>query len=713
MNQTNNERRAGIVLVIDDDSTIRLLAKTTLTQAGYKVVEAADGETALGIFTTVNPDVVLLDIMLPGMDGFQICTAIRALPRGKDIPIIIMTGLGDNESIMIAYNAGATDFITKPVPWQTLAFRVHYIFRASQAFRDLRENEVRLSQAQHIARMGSWEWEPAEDRFEISDGCRAILNIPTSATTFNLGTFLALVHPHDLEQMKSIFDTIVNRFEPICADFRAIHDDQVERHFHIEAVTRRASNNQTVYITGTLQDISERKKTEEQIRFLAYYDSLTGLPNRVLFKEHLHRSLKNAQRRKCKLAILFLDLDRFKAINDSFGHSTGDLLLQEIAERLKKCLRQTDTISRRSPVIGDHSVARLGGDEFMILLDGIPTPESAAHVALRINEIFSEPFNLSPHVVYISCSIGISLFPDDALESEDLIKNADVAMYAAKELGRNTFQFYKADMNAASLQRLMMETLLRGAIERNEFILYFQPQIDNSTGRLVALEALIRWRRPEMGLISPATFIPIAEESSLIIDIDEWVLKNVCRQLKEWQNEGLTPVRVAVNLSGHHFRRNLLSAFVARILAESGVAPHLLELELTEGVLVLEQSEAIEILSSLRKMGVNISIDDFGTGYSSLNYLKNLPLTTLKIDRCFVKEIDKGIEAQAIIKAIIALAKGLSLEIIAEGVETEAQLTFLRENGCTIIQGFYYSPPITSSEISTIFLEERIFTGTP
>ncbi|MFZ3209420.1 MAG: EAL domain-containing protein [Geobacteraceae bacterium] len=710
MTQSCNEKTRGRVLVIDDDVTICLLAKTTLTQAGYDVLEAANSDTALEMFTTFCPDVVLLDIMLPGMDGFQLCAAIRALPEHKDTPVIIMTGLDDSDAIMTAYRVGATDFITKPVSWQALAYRIHYIFRASQAFRDLRQSEERLSQAQRIARMGSWEWQPAEDRIDMSENCRLILGLPSVGYPLSLAVLMSIIHPEDHDQVTRVLEAAKNSIKSVCTEFRVVTNDRSERYMHAEAVAMHESHNQSVRITGTLLDISDRKKTEGQIRFLAYYDSLTGLPNRVLFKEHLNRAITLSCRHKRKLAVLFIDIDRFKGVNDSLGHTIGDLLLQRIAERLHDCIRQTDIICRKGPVRGEFSIARLGGDEFIIMLEDVTTPESTAHVAHRIIESFAIPFQLSTYEVYITCSIGICLFPDDAKETDELIKNADIAMYASKELGRNTFQFYKTEMNAATLQRLIMENQLRGAIERNEFILHYQPQVDSSTGRLVALEALVRWHRPDMGVVSPAEFITIAEESGVICNIDEWVLNSVCSQLKAWQEEGITPIRVAINLSGHHFRRNKLTATVFRALTESGVAPHLLELELTEGVLMQQLSETVATLSALRKMGVNISIDDFGMGYSSLNYLKNFPLSTLKIDGSFVKDIGNGIESAAIIKAIIALAKGLKLEVIAEGVETKEQLDFLNKSGCTIIQGFIYSTPLSLLEVSVLLSEGHIFT---
>ena len=440
----------------------------------------------------------------------------------------------------------------------------------------------------------------------------------------------------------------------------------------------------------------KHKQAEKRILQMAYYDDLTGLPNRTLFHDRLQQSLEHNERYKGNSAILFLDLDNFKRINDTLNHSVGDLLLKAVAERLTKHVRTADTVARQEINVLSNTVARLGGDEFTVLLTEINSLQDAAKVAQRILNSLFVPFRLDGHEVFVSGSIGIAVYPSDGEDMDSLIKNADTAMYHAKNQGRNNFQFYKQSMNATAFERLTMENSLRKAVERDELILYYQPRMDIRTGKIVATEALLRWNHPDKGLLAPAEFISLAEETGLIIPIGEWVLQTACNQNKAWQVPGsvLTPVSVSVNLSAQQFRQEGFVKIIEKILYDSFLEPEYLELEITESVIMKNAEIIIAMFHKLKNMGVQLSMDDFGTGYSSFSYLKRFPLDIIKIDRSFIKEISEKNEDAAIVKAIIAMAHTLKLSVVAEGVETEQQLELLRKLGCDEMQGYLLSPPL-------------------
>jgi len=443
------------------------------------------------------------------------------------------------------------------------------------------------------------------------------------------------------------------------------------------------------------RDITDRKTAEERVQYLAYYDALTGLPNRTLLQDRLTKALASARRQKDKVALLFLDLDRFKDINDSFGHPLGDLLLQEFAKRLERCVREQDTVARLN-------VARINGDEFLIVLAGVRDISDAAVAAKRFMDTMTAEFAVQGHSLSMTCSLGISIFPEHGADVETLIKNADAAMYSAKDGGRNCFRFFTDDMNAQIVERLTLEAALRLALERKEFFLVYQPQIDIGTGRITGLEALIRWQHPELGLVPPDKFIPIAENGNLIQPIGEWVLRTACAQARKWHDEGLCAVPMAVNVSAVQFRQEDFSKLIGAVLQETGLASQYLELELTERVLLSNVDTTFSVLQNLKALGLSLAIDDFGTGYSSLSYLKRFPINKLKIDRSFIRDVAVNPDDAAITTAIIAMAKQLKLKVIAEGVEDEAQLSFLRENHCDEIQGYYFSKPLAVDAVANL-----------
>jgi len=705
MFKDQHQKQQPVVLVVDDDIAVRLLMREALEQAGLTVKEAENGVEALSAFQQVKPDLVLLDISMPGMDGFAVCSRLRELPGGDDVAIVIVTGIGDMESIRLAYEAGATDFITKPVNWPILNHRVRYLLRAIDAFRALRRSETRLSQAQRVAHLGNWERDIFSNKLYWSDEIYHIFGLEPQTFGATYEAFLRSVHPDDRTYVTNAVDRALYEDKLYSIDYRIILPDGTERAVHEQGQAVFDETGKAIGTHGIVQDITKRKIDEAKILSLAYYDVLTGLPNRQLFKEHADRAILAAQRDGTKVAVIFLDLDNFKRINDTLGHNAGDKLLKKISKNLKDGIRASDIVARtEAGKQSMTSLSRLGGDEFTILLSGLSEIEQAAVVAKRIIECTGLPVKIDDQELYITGSAGITGYPEDGEDIDTLLKNADAAMYYAKEAGKNNFQFYAKHMNASTLARLNMETKLKKALEQNELVLYYQPQMEVRTCRIVGLEALIRWEHPEMGLVSPVEFIPIAEETGLIVPIGEWVLKTACAQVLVWHRAGFIPLRIGVNVSGRQFRQHDLVKSVKQILDTTCLDPKHLGLELTESIIMHDVEEAIATLCKLKEIGLNLSVDDFGTGYSSMNYLKRFPLDTLKIDRSFVKDITTDPNDAAITKATIALAKSLDLTTTAEGVETEEQLTFLREQGCDQVQGYLISRPVPAEQVEKLLL---------
>jgi len=500
--------------------------------------------------------------------------------------------------------------------------------------------------------------------------------------------WLVAVHPDDREQVTSTWRFSVEERRTFRVECRFKRPGGLTTWVFVQAEPVFDSYDELTGYIGSVTDISDRKRNEEEIRQLAYYDALTRLPNRAFFLEQLQRALGSARRTGARVALLFCDLDNFKDVNDTLGHDTGDLLLKGIAERLSSCIRKGDTLSR------------LGGDEFVLLLPAVAGDREAASVARKIKRTMARPFDLDGNEVFTATSIGIALFPDDGRDTQTLMKHADMAMYAAKSRGRNRYQFFSEDMNRRMQDRMQLESGLRQALELGQFSLVYQPQYELATGKLIGTEALLRWNHPERGRIPPSRFIPLAEETGLIHPIGEWVLRTACEQAREWQELGFADLRVAVNISGRQFVEEGLVDLVRRVLADTGVAPHLLELEITENVLMQDTDVAIATLEALRADGVKLTIDSFGTGYASLLYLKQLPVDRVKISRVFVRDIATNRADAAIAEAVINLARSLDLVAVAEGVESEAQAQVLRRLGCPQVQGFHFDRPLDSADFA-------------
>jgi diguanylate cyclase (GGDEF)-like protein/PAS domain S-box-containing protein len=690
----SSTRKTPLILVVDDDAIMRLLAVEALAPGGLRVIEAAEGDGALDALRRQSPDLVLLDVQMPGCDGFAVCEAIRRHPPSANTPVVMMTGLDDVESILRAYEVGATDFVTKPINWLILAHRVRYLLRASANLAELRRSQERLSNAQKLARMGSWQAEVDTGALHVSDQCLSIFDLESGV--FSLKRAWERVHPEDRPAIERAVKLCARDGTPMHLDHRIVLPNGIERIIHLQAQLVLEEQGQGSVLEGTVQDVTERKRAEEQIQYLAYHDSLTGLGNRRLFQERVAMTVSQARRNDWRVGVIFLDLDHFKRINDTLGHSVGDLLLQSVADRLVKSVRETDVVAR--PDL-PSAISRLGGDEFTILLSAVNDPQDLAKVARRILDALAPPFQLGSHEVVISGSIGITAWPEDGDDAEALLRNADTAMYHAKEQGRNNFQFYAESMNDALLHRLVVEGKLRRALEQDELELQYQPKVSLVDGRVSGFEGLLRWHDPEIGLVMPGDFIGIAEETGLINPIGGWVLRAACRQIAAWTQRGFPAVPVSVNVSAHQFRDGCLVAQVRAALADAGVDPARLELEFTESMLMHDEERVIAQLEELRALGVRIALDDFGTGYSSLSYLSRLPVDVLKVDRSFVEDIGVRKEDVALGAAIVSMGKALGLSVIAEGVEREEQRDLLRAWGCDEIQGYLVSKALPPDEV--------------
>jgi len=482
-------------------------------------------------------------------------------------------------------------------------------------------------------------------------------------------------------------------------DWQIIREDGSKRYIEASVLLKRNEAHEPIGFKGIIRDITERKRIEQELNYLATHDSLTGLPNRVLFGQLLNHSIQSAHRNKEQLAVLFIDLDRFKTINDSLGHEAGDRLLKEIASRLKNTLRTVDIISR------------MGGDEFVIMMEDVSALHQVESLAHKILATVMKPLILMGEECRITASIGISVYPKDGEDEQTLIKNADIAMYFAKEEGKNNYQFYSANLHTVASERLTIETNLRRALERNELFLNYQAKVDFRTGKITGVEALLRWLNPHLGSITPMQFIPIAEETGLIIPIGRWVLKTACKQNAQWQHQGLPPICISVNLSLKQLMDDHLLDDIKDALQESELAPGLCELEITESMVMSNPSRFIGVLNKIKEMGVRLAIDDFGTGYSSLAQLKNFPIDTLKVDRSFIRNIPHDHENKAITEAIINMGKTLNLTVVAEGVETREQARFLQDQVCDQMQGFYFSKPVAAEQFAKLL--QRQNTGIP
>ena len=707
----------SLIVIVDDRVTNRnIFAKLAASiEEDVTVRTFGDPQEALVWLAQQPPDLVITDYKMPQMDGAEFIRRFRLLPSSVDVPVVVITVYEERSFRLRALESGATDFLHSPVDHHEFVTRArnllklhkHQLLLASRAStlerelehseqsreRALRDSSERLAQVIDtlpvMISAAGYEGEVLfvnafQAAFAGIDQAK-VLGAPVSAL---LGEEHG-ARSHALDRM--VFET--GKALP------SYEEDLIDRSgakrvfLTTKSPLKDASNVVTGVLTSSL-DITARKRTEAHLRHLAHHDPLTDLPNRTLLRERMRRLIARARRGDQFFALHLLDLDGFKAVNDLLGHSAGDRFIQAVGERLRGAIREEDTLSR------------LGGDEFAILQAHVTGPEDAADFARRILEIVADGQGFEESTIRTTASIGIAIHPADGIDAEDLLKNADLAMYRAKSEKGNHFCFYAADMQARAKNEAMLDAELRLGLEEKQFVLYYQPQVDLASGSIVGAEALLRWNRPGAGLVGPGVFLPRAEENGLIVPLNEWVLRDACREAKSWQRMGLPPVRVGVNLSPVQFRKRTVPLLVAQVLAESGLDPRRLDLELTESIVVGDLEAVANDLQQLLDMGVHVSIDDFGTGYSSLSYVKRFPVDRLKIDQSFVRNLSSDPNDAAIVRAIITLGHSLDLDVVAEGVETAEQLARLRAEGCDEVQGYYFGKPMPAEEFVELLRRE-------
>jgi diguanylate cyclase (GGDEF)-like protein/PAS domain S-box-containing protein len=648
-----------------------------------------------------KPDLILSDCEVSGFQGLSALSLAKE--KFPDVPFLYLSATNDAAAAVEALHSGASDYLSK----DRLSHLAPSLLRARKESRErirrkqidlaIRTTQENYELAVRGANDGLWHWDLLANRLFFSPRWKTMLGYEEHEIGDSPEELFRLIHPEDLERVKTKIRRHLKNASPHYEDeHRILHKDGTYIWTLSRGLAVRNAAGEATRMAGSQTNISDRKRAEEELVRSALYDPLTGLANRALFAERLAHAASLSTRGDYHFAVLLLDLDRFKLVNDSLGHAVGDKLLIGIARRLESCLRPGDT------------VARLGGDEFTILLHNISDLADATAVAERIHKEFALRFHWGGHDVFTSASIGIALsMPEYSGGSDDMLRDADIAMYRAKALGRARFEVFNQEMHARAASSLELEGQLRRALGRHEFVVHYQPIVSLENGRITSCEALVRWNHPTRGLIGPGEFIPIAEETGVITSLGEWVLKTACAQAKAWQEEGLPALSVAVNLSARQFRGSDLCGTVGHALEATGLEAGRLELELTESVIMDGAEEAAATLQQLKTLGVRLSLDDFGTGYSSLSYLKRFPFNTLKMDRSFVSELPRKSEDAAIAKAIISLAHGLSLSVIAEGVETLEQLAFLGTHECDEAQGYLFSRAISAEQFGCVLRDGR------
>jgi predicted signal transduction protein with EAL and GGDEF domain/FixJ family two-component response regulator len=696
------------VLLVDDDEVTLMLTAAALRDRGFEVVEACSGELALELLRERPTDVLVLDAVMPGRDGFDVCRALRATEGLEYLPILMLTGLDDNESITRAFEAGASDFFAKSQQWSLLAGRLHYLLRAARTRQELERSKAKLARAQDLARMGSFDWRRGtavvRSTFVLSpEGLRVFGMAPSASVT--LRQLLRMVPAAERHGMMRILRDVMNTASVLTTDVPVTVRDGRQRIVHAEAEPEFNEAGHCIGYTGIVQDVTDRRIAEDRIRHLANFDALTGLPNRRQLIWRAERALEAARRIGHHVALLMIDVDRFKVINDTLGHAAGDDLLVEVARRLRSCVRHSDQVMEGAlESIGSRShrtleaVGRLGGDEFVALLPEVSGEHDAERVAQRMLESMRDPIFVGGQECFVTGSVGIAMYPRDGNSVADLLRNADVAMYSVKSGGRNALALYTAHLSGRGREKLELESALHKAIERNELVLHYQPKIDVRSARMVGVEALMRWQRGGT-LVPPGDFIPLAEETGLIVPLSEWAVREAARQAKVWQVSFGFADSVAVNLPNRLFERSDLVEHIHQAVSAYGVPHRAIQLEITETGLMRDLQNVIPSLHRLNEIGVEISIDDFGTGYSSLAYLTTLPISEVKIDRSFVRDLGITPQSSAVVTAIIALARSLGLRVIAEGVENLRQMEVLHRLGCGVMQGFLFSRAIPPDDL--------------
>ena len=700
---------AAKILIVDDQEVNLRLLEHLLGGGGYTAISSTlDARAVASLHQRHQFDLIILDLVMPGMSGYAVMDALRPLELEGYLPVLVIAA--DPDAKLAALEAGARDFISKPFDALEVLTRirnmleVRLLHRAARHYNTLLERTVGQRTAELQRFRGAMD--ATTDAIflvdvlgmtlvDVNDGaCRLLGYARTELLALAPGTLLPSPPAPPLAALpggQAHLATEVTECELVRCDLSLV-PVELGWHWYAQAPVAGGQGAGGLLLIAVARDISERRQARERLKHLAHYDGLTGLPNRSLFYQTLAQAVELAQEKSWRIVVLFIALDRFKSINDTLGAALGDELLRQFSNRLVECVRLRDT------------VGRLGNDEFALILTMSRNQQEAVAVANQVREALRAPFDLRGHAATLTASIGIAMYPDDATDPETLIKYANTAMGGAKQAGRDGYRFFTAGMNVQVLARLDLELALRHALEHDQFILYYQPKVDLRTGRISGVEALLRWRRPGYGLVAPAEFVPVLEDTGLIVRVGAWVIQAACRQIAEWRDSEVGPVHVAVNVSSRQFAEGDLEGEVTRALEQHNVAPELLELELTETALMSNAERTIVVLGKLKKIGVKVAIDDFGTGYSSLAYLQRFPIDKLKIDIAFVRNITSNPNDAAIALAIVSMAHSLKLSVVAEGVESRPQLEYLRRNRCDEIQGFYFSRALPALELGQMIV---------
>ena len=692
----NDESSGPAILIVDDDPTFRLLASEALCDSGFAVTEADSAAQALACLQRRRPDLVMVDAIMQGMSGFDLCRHLMCDKEFADIPVLMVTGLDDIDSVNQAFEVGASGFTTKPVNFPVLIQQLRFALRANRTEAELREQQGHLEAAQRLGRLGYWHWVRNSGRFEVSEILQTMLDIRDGDDIDGPAAILALVDPADRERVQASFEAALAGEAQAPIEFCVNTAGGAKLEVR-QVLDTRLQSGGADHIFGTVQDITRERQAESRIRKLAYFDELTGLASRTYFLQTLEQTIKSVYRTDECFALLFIDLDGFKDVNDSLGHDVGDQLLQIVANRLRDALREGDF------------VARLGGDEFCVIARNVTAQCTTADVAQRCIEQIGQPVNLLSQLLLPRMSIGIAHYPDDGRSANSLVKAADSAMYAAKHAGKNRYAFYSPEMTRQAEQRLALDNDIRSALDDEQLVLYYQPQVSLVTGRVVGVEALARWRHPQRGTILPGEFIPAVERIGLIDKLGDLVIDLACAQMQRWAHAGMEPLNVSVNVSPLQLRDARIITTLSEALARYQLAPGRLTLEVTETINQNDR-EALAVLERLNELGVTIAIDDFGTGYSSLGSLKHLPIHCVKIDRVFVRDMLQDADDTVLLGAIIGLARALELTVVVEGVDAYEQVQVLAGIGCEIVQGFYFSTPVAAAEVPA--LVDKLFIPT-
>ena len=687
------------ILIVEDESIIALDIRNSLESNGYQVAGQADrGEDAISQAGRLRPDLILMDISLKGnMNGIEAAEQIRAK---FDIPVIFISAYTDASIIELARNAEPYGYILKPFEERALSIAIEIALYKHGMEKKLRESEERYDLAARGANDGLWDWNLKRNEIYYSTRWKTMLGFKEHEIGNNPDEWLKRIHPDDQKRVRESLISHINGETPHFEyEYRIQHANNVYMWILTRGLAVREAEGKAYRIAGSQTDLTSRKLIEERLAYGALHDGLTGLPNRELFMDRLKQRMELVKRHPDSLfAVLFLDIDRFKVVNDSLGHAVGDQLLSTTAKRLQLCMRPEDTVSR------------LSGDEFTILLSEVKDVSDAIRVAERIQARMMETTVLSAINRTTTVSIGITMFNDKYTKPQDMLRDADTAMYRAKALGGGRHQIFDTTMHTQALSLLQLEADMKRAVKNQEWVVYYQPIISVAGDKVSGVEALVRWMHPERGIIPPLDFIPQAEDIGLIVPIGEFVLRTACLQTKAWRDAGFSKLWVSVNLSARQFQDQNLVYKISQILEETGLPSDGLRLEVTESVAMQDIAYGIKVLKELKKLGVHVSLDDFGNGYSSLSYLKQFSLNVLKIDQSFIQDILVNKNSEAITMAIIAMARSLGLEVVAEGVEKEEQLAFLKSKFCDEVQGFLFSKPLPVNELTTFLHKPSVFT---